>query len=904
MSHLKLALVALLAILQTAANAQSITQPDKFFGFQLGADRKMARWDKIVEYFHLMEKESGGRMRVINMGPTSEGNPFLMAIITSPANMARLDRIKQINSQISDSRGVSEAEIKKLMAEARPIVVQSMSMHATEIGGAQMAPELVYDELSRKDEEAQRILDNVISIIVPCFNPDGQIMVTDWYRKYVDTPYEGSNPPWLYQKYAGHDNNRDAFQTNIPDSQYMAKILFTEWRPEAYVDHHGMGPYGARIFLPPYAEPVRPMADPLIWRELSWFGAHMAYKEEEQNLSGVFNMGEYSGWGHFGFHWITPFHNIAGMLTESAAAQLASPLFLHPEQLQGGVRNLPKYEEETVFPNPWKGGWWHLRDIVERQKVSAWATLDLTARNKDTVLWNAYLKGKRQTERGAAGKPGAYVIPAAQHDSLTAQLLVNKLLGQGIEIKQAAKPFSLPSGMTYAAGSFVVSMAQPKMGVIRYLLGRTFFPDNDWTREKDGSPIRPYDMSTDTMYEYMGVRVDPVDDAFDADLKVLTGPLNPAGKISKGDAGYVISGALNESFRAVNQLLAQSVIVRRVTKPSQGLKPGDFVIPSAPEAALTAIAKETGVEFKPLKSPVTEGIHDVRKLRIGMYQRYGGGNMDEGWTRWTLEHFSFPSVPVLDAEIKKGDLNSKFDVIIFPEDSTATITGDAATPAAAPPAGRGGGGAGRGEGGPPSATPAAPAAAAGGGRGAGGGAGGGGGGGGFGLIPAPPEYRTGIGAAGVTALREFVEKGGTMVTLGGASNFAIERFGLSIRNAVAGKSTKEFWCPGSTLKVKVDNTNPVAFGMPQDALAVYLMGNPAFILTPTAHNERYEIVVRYADRDLLQSGWLIGEDTLARTAGVVTAKLGSGKIVLIGFRTQHRAQTYGTFKLLFNTLID
>ena len=328
--------VLLTVALLASATAQQITPPEKFFGFQLGADRKMARWDKIVEYFQLMEKESGGRMKVINMGPTSEGNPFLMAIITSPANMARLDRLKEINSQAQRfARHFGSRDQEGSPPKARPIVVQSMSMHATEIGGAQMAPELVYDELSRKDEEAQRILDNVISIVVPCFNPDGQIMVTDWYRKYVDTPYEGSNPPWLYQKYAGHDNNRDAFQTNIPDSQYMAKILFTEWKPEAYVDHHGMGPYGARIFLPPYAEPVRPMADPLIWRELSWYGAHMAYKEEEQNLSGVFNMGEYSGWGHFGFHWITPFHNIAGMLTESAAAQLATPLFLHPEQLQG-----------------------------------------------------------------------------------------------------------------------------------------------------------------------------------------------------------------------------------------------------------------------------------------------------------------------------------------------------------------------------------------------------------------------------------------------------------------------------------------------------------------------------------------------------------------------------------------
>ncbi len=857
-----------LSLLSAVALPAQITPPEKFFGFRLGADQKMARWDKIVEYFRLMEKESGGKMKVIDMGPTSMGNPFLMAIITSPANMAKLDRLKEINAKLSDPRGIPEAEIKKLVAEGKPIVVQSMSMHATEIGGSQMAPELVYDELNRKDEESQRILDNVISIVVPSFNPDGQIMVTDWYRKYVDTPYEGSNPPWLYHKYTGHDNNRDAFQTNVVESQYMAKILFTEWKPEAYVDHHGMGPYGARIFLPPYAEPVRPMADPLIWRELSWYGAHMAYKEEENGLDGVLNMGEYSGWGHFGFHWITPFHNIVGMLTESAAAQLASPLFLHPEQLQGGARNLPKYEEETVFPNPWKGGWWCLRDIVDRQKVSAWATLDLTARNKDTVLYNAYLKGKRQTERGAAGKPGAFVIPAAQHDPLTAQLMINKLLVQGIEIKMVTKPFSLSSGMTYGPGSFVVSMAQPKMGLIRYLLAKTFFPDNSWTREQDGTPIRPYDMSTDTMYEFMGVRVDPVDEPLPADLKIITGPLHPVGKIAKGTSGYLISGALNESFHAVNLLLAKGVAVRRVDKASTGMKPGDFVVASAPDALLASVAKDTGVDFQPLGANPTQNSHAIKALRIGMYQRFSGGNMDEGWTRWLLENFQFPYTSVLDKDLKGTDISAKFDVIIFPEDTTQMITGDA------------------------------PAAGAAGGRG------GRGGGMGGGMIPTPPEFKTGIGDEGVKSLRAFIEKGGTMVTLGGASNFAIEKFGLSIRNATANKTTKEFWCPGSTLKVKVDSTNPVAYGMPEDALAVYLMGNPAFILTPTAHNERYEIPVKYVEKDLLQSGWLNGEEVLARTGAVVTAKIGTGKIVLIGFRTQHRAQTYGTFKFLFNNLVD
>ena len=854
------------------AMAQEITTPEKFFGFQLGADKKMARWDKIVEYYGVLEKQSSGRMKVINMGPTSEGNPFLMVIITSPANFAKLDRLREVNLRISDPRGLTEAQAHALVDEGKAVVVQSMSMHATEIGGTQMAPELAYDLLARKDEETRRILDNVVFIEVPCFNPDGEIMVTDWYNKQLGTQYEGTNPPWLYQKYAGHDNNRDAFQTNIPDSQYMAKILFTDWRPEAYVDHHRMGPNGARIFLPPYAEPIRPYADPILWRELSWYGAHMAYKEEEANLSGAINDAIYSGWGHFGFHWITPFHNIAGMLTESAAARLATPLYVHPDQLRGGARNLPVYEPETIFPNPWPGGWWHLRDIVERQKVSAWATLDLAARNRETVLWNAYLKGKRQTERGAAGKPAAYVISTLQHDPLTSVKMVNKLLAQGIEIHRATKPFTTDGGMMYPAGSFVISLAQPKMGLVRYLLGRTFFPDNEWTRNRDGTPVRPYDMATDTMFEYMGVRVDPVDELGAVTLEMLSNPIEPAGKVTRGPSGYSMDGRLNDSFRAMNLLFDKNVALRRVDKAEGGLRPGDFLVAAGSESALEDVARRTGVDFTPLRAAVSSGAHEMKRQRVAMYQRYGGGNIDEGWTRLVLEQFNFPYSSIFDPEIKAGNLNAKYDVLIIPNDSTATITGE---PAA------GGGRGGRG------------AAAAGGAEGRGGAGGRGG--------NMPPEYRTGLATEGVNAIRDFVQKGGTLVTLNAAAAFAAERLGVGVRNVLAGKTTLEFWCPGSTIKADFDVNNPIAYGMPAHGLALYL-DSPAFEIT-AQDAQNYQIAARYADRDLLESGWLVGEENLARKAAVVTAKMGEGRVVLLGFPVQHRAQMHGTYKLLFNALV-
>ncbi len=842
------------AIISTLLQAQTkITSPEEFFGFRLGSDRKIARWDKLVDYYNLLKTESE-KIDVINMGPSTMGNPFLLVIISSKDNLANLDRLKDINAKISNPRGIVEAEIKKLVSEGKAVICQSMSLHATEIGGAQMAPELTYDLLTRKDEETQRILDNVIFFLIPCFNPDGQIMVTDWYNQTLGTEYEGTGLPWLYHKYAGHDNNRDGDYLNLIESVYAAKIMYRDWPPQAYIDHHHMGSYGARFYVPPYSEPIRPYADPLIWREMSWYGAHIAYKLEENGMAGILNAAQYPGWGHFGWHWITPFHNIAGMLTESASAKLATPLYIHPEQLRGGARQFPEYKAQSTFPNPWPGGWWTLRDIVEQKKISAWALLDLAARNKETVLWNAYLKAKRQTERGAQGKPKAYVIPAVQHDSLTTFKMVNTLLMSGIEIKQASKDLRV-GGIIYPKGSFVISLAQPKMGLIRNLLGRTFYADNDWTRDKDGTPLRPYDSATHTMNEFMGVRVDPVDEKIEGDLEILTHKLQISGKVAANSTKHVLDGRLNASFKAVNLLLEKGIGVRRVDMASTGLRPGDFIVSRGSEAVLKDIAEKTGVDFMALQEEPASGTHDVKKKRTGMYQRYWGGNMDEGWTRFLLEQFSFPYTSLKSADIKKGNLIKDYDVIILPNDSTGMITGDISS----------------------SSRRFSPASV-------------------------PPEYRSGIGREGVDALIEFVRNGGTLVTLGEACGFAIEKFGLSVFNPMENLDSNEFFCPGSTLRVKFDNTHPLAYGMPSEGLALY-WSSPAFAITPGQHNEMYETVVRYKDKDLLQSGWLIGEKHLVNLAAVVNAKWGKGQVVLIGFRTQNRSQTHGTFKLLFNTMI-
>jgi len=843
--------------------------PEKFFGFQMGADRKLANWDKLHEYYQLLAKSSN-KIKLVELGKSSEGRPYIALFISSPANLAKLEHYKQLNARLADPRGLSDAEAKKIVAEGKAVVIQSFALHSSEVAASQTAAEYVYDSITRPDEEATRMLDSVISIVMPSINPDGTQMIADWYMKYVGTPHEASGLPWLYQKYAGHDDNRDGFALNLPESQHLGKLMYRDWLPQAYVDHHQMGSNNARLYIPPYAEPIRPDGDPLVWREMAWWGAHMGNKLEAAGKTGVVGSAIYSGWGHMGFHWITPFHNIAGMLTESASARLATPMFLHPDQLRGGPRGLPTYESQTTMPSLWPGGWWRVRDIVEQQKIAAWATVDLAARNRETVLWNMYLKGTRQTERGANGAVKAYAIVAAQHDPLTVKKFVNMLINSGVEVHQAKAQF-FADGRVYGPGSFVVSMAQPKQGLVRWMLGRTFYPDNTYTRDRDGNPIRPYDMSTDTFGEFMGVRSDPIGEKITADLVKLTAHVPLTGTFAaNAPGGWVLSAKLNDSYRAVNLLLEKGVAIRRVAR-AEGFTPGDFIVTGGSNTVLADVAKQTGVDFT-TASGVPQGAFEIRKPRIAMFQRYGGGNMDEGWTRLMFEQFNVPFKTIMDAEIKKGSLETTYDVIVLPADSIAAMTGER-------PQGAGGGGPGGG------GTPGGPGA---------------------GPPPdtTPPEYRSGFGADGVKALQAFVQKGGTLVTFGQAGDLPIQRFGLPLRNVVANVPSKEFWSPGSTLRVRFDNTHPIAYGMPSEGLALFMAGGQVYEVTSMDNSQDVEIFSTYVERDILQSGWLLGEHVIAKKAAAVSVKHGAGKVVLIGFRPQHRDQTHGTFKLVFNALLN
>jgi len=365
----------------------------------------------------------------------------------------------------------------------------------------------------------------------------------------------------------------------------------------------------------------------------------------------------------------------------------------------------------------------------------------------------------------------------------------------------------------------------------------------------------------------MGVRSDPIGEPVPAaSLVKVAAPLVPAATVAaSAPHGYVLDGRLNDSYRAVFLLLAKGVGVRRVNAGTTDgrIRAGDFLVPPGDVAA---IARQAGVDFVAATNPVPANMTALKAPRIGLFQRYRGGNMDEGWTRLLFEQFDVPFTSVRDADLKAGGLQAKFDVIVLPADSIAAMTGDD------PPGGTRGGG-------------------------------GGGEGGDAGQRRTPPEFRSGFGADGVKALQAFVEEGGTLVTFGQAADLPVQRFTLPVRNVVAGVPSKEFWAPGSTLKVRYANDHPLAYGMPAEGLALFMAGSQAYEVTSTDRSQDVAILATYVERDLLQSGWLIGEQVIARKAAAVAVAQGKGRVVLIGFRPQNRAQTHGTFKLVFNALL-
>lgn len=376
-----------------------VQAPGDFFGFQLGSDYKLAGWDQIVSYFRMLD-DGSEKVQVLDLGQSTEGKPFIMAVISSAENMARLDEIKRASKRLSDSRGLNEETARTLARTEKIIVLITCSLHATEVGAAQASPELTYDLVTKETHQNRQILDNVVFLYVPSFNPDGLMMVKDWYDEYVETEFEGSSLPWLYQLYTGHDNNRDAVMLTQVESQMVNRVLYHDWLPPIYLDMHQMGNRGPRIFVPPYIDPLNPNIDPLIVWENALFGEGMALDLEIHGKAGVGTSHFFTGWWQGAFLMTAMWHNTVGLLTELASCKVATPIFQEKGDLQGGGRGFPSYQKMMNFPNPWPGGWWRLRDIVEYDLIAAKSILQTAAVNREKLLFNRYLMSRRAVEAG------------------------------------------------------------------------------------------------------------------------------------------------------------------------------------------------------------------------------------------------------------------------------------------------------------------------------------------------------------------------------------------------------------------------------------------------------------------------------------------------------------------------
>ncbi len=828
-------------------NAQIISSPESFLGFKVGEDYKLASWEQIVNYFNLLD-ESSDKIRVTELGKSTEGNPFIMAVVSSSENMLNLDEYKSIARRLAVG-GISEQQAGRLSKEGKSVLLVTCGIHASEVGAAQMSMELAYKLITEQTPENREILDNVIFLLVPSFNPDGLIMVRDWYNKYLQTPYEASGMPWLYHKYTGHDNNRDAFMLTQVESQYVTKILYKDWFPQVYLDAHQMGRSGPRLFVPPFADPANPNVDPLVWRGIALMGSHMAAGLQANGHSGVVSNAMYTGWWEGAFLMEAFFHNCIGLLTEMASVNIASPVFQRFSELSGARRGMRGYEIAMNFPDPWKGGWWRLRDIVDYELTASFSLLDACATYKEELLYNIWKMGNNAVEKGKNEPPYAYIIPKKQWDTPTSLKMLDVLIQGGIEVHRSRSSF-IADGIEYPEGTYVILMSQPYRAFAKDMLEPQKYPDI--RQYADGPPVPPYDVAGWTLPYQMGVKVREVITPIQGDFVTVNKIEMLKGEVpsDKGDE-YILKHNTNNSIIAVNRLLKDGyelyLSADKIKVGEEEYPSGTIIISSKTGIyeKLKSLAEELSLEFVSASNSIPGKGYKVRKPRFGMYKPWSA-SMSEGWNRWLLEKYEFEFKNILNSEMKAGTLNERYDVIYVPDIRAEGIIE------------------GRAEG------------------------------------TVPPAFAKGIGNEGLANLKEFVKNGGTLIMLDSACELVIGELGLPVVNVLKGIDSEKFFCPGSILKIEVNNNHPVGFGMENEAAANFSR-SPAFRVIPS-FNIDAEVVAKYPAKNPLMSGWILGEKNIFNRAAVVDIPYEKGHVILIGFNVIQRAQAYGTFKILFNSI--
>jgi len=858
-----LALSAAAALALSPAAAQ-VTSPEEHLGFKPGADFHLLTYEEALSYFERLAGESD-RMLVLDMGETSEGRRMKYGVISSAENLRRLDRYREINRRISLPQGLEDAEARLLAEEGKAIVWIDGGLHGTEVAPAQLLPQLAYDLVTGEDRQTVAIRENVIALLVFA-NPDGMTIVSDWYMKNVGTPYETSPIPWLYHKYVGHDNNRDSFMGNLVETRNMNRAHSLEWFPEILYNQHQTGPFPARIWIPPDAEPTNPNVHPLIVRWKSLIGTAMGKAFDENGQPGAISRIRYDTWYPGYATQVVDGHNVASILTETQLYRYATPQHFTVNDFPEEHRDLTK---GVFYPSPWLGGWWRLGDAVAYNATACMAVLDVAARYRFELLYDKYKVGREVMERFRGEPPYGYIVPREQPDRSSTALLVERMLGNGIEVYSAEDAFE-HNGIRYPAGTFILPTSQPFGLFLKNIFERQSYPDlrkyshiwqglvnpEDW----EGAPLRPYDGVGWTLPIQMGVKYWEM-------TSLLTVPVTKVdsvdleGGVAGGGGSYLFEHADNRSVSAAMALLQAGATVRWADAPfaagGRSYDAGTYVVETGrmPAGRLREIARETGVRLTSGSAP---GSTTALQLpRIGLHTGWVA-SMDAGWITYIFDEYGIPFERVTNAGLRAGHLADRFDVLILADQDAAQILE------------------------------------------------------GHRIGTVPPDYVGGIGDEGVLALKAFVREGGRLVCNNSSCDIPIEHFALPVVDVLDGVPADSFNCPGALLRADFDTRHPLAYGMPERDMVFFSRGR-VFEVREEAGGEEasaparepvvVEPVARYPDEPLLLSGWMIGDERIRGKAAALDVSYGEGKIFLFGFNTHNRAQARSTMRLLFNALL-
>ena len=831
--------IILLSSFVGSVSAEQIPSPQDFLGFKVGADYHLADYRQIREYFQLLDVASP-LLRLEEIGQTTEGRPMILTIITSAFNQNHLENIRETQAALADPRVISEAEAIRYIRRGKTIVSINCSIHATEIGASQMAMELAYRLITSESTEIVKILENVVILLIPAHNPDGIDMVVDWYRQHLGSEYEGCRMPRMYHKYAGHDINRDWFMLTQKETRLTVEKVYNVWHPHIVLDLHQMGSSGARLFVPPYVDPIDYNIDPILHAEMTMLGATVAGELVAQGKGGVVVNAMFDAYSPSRAY--PNYHGGIRMLLEAASPKLATPIV----QSQEDLKSFADFDAKTRswnHPLPWTGGNWRMREVVEYELEACFAVLTHASHYQKNYLRNAH----KISEKAVAEKeaPHAILIPLRQNDPFAVKELIQVLQRGMVEVYQTREFFEAED-VPFEEGSLVIPMAQPYGGYARTLLMVEPYPISD---RKINQRTRPYDVSAHNLPFLLGVKAIPINRSFEVDMAALDSSFYSGGEVIGGTSpyGYIIDHRNNRSFHAMSWLLSRNAAVYWLTEEiecnGKRFPVGTIWIKSVGSISdISQIANEISLDFIAAERFASMKAYRIRAPRVGLYQSWLAVN-DEGWTRWVFEQYGLPYTTLHDSDIRAGNIRDRFDVVVLPSQRAKAIVSGAKE----------------------------------------------------GVMP--PEYCGGIGEIGVENLKDFVEQGGSLIAMDQASELPIKHFWIPVRNVLEDSSAEGFNTPGTLVRILVDNNHPIGYGMQRETAAL-CFNSPVFEVHAGT------VVARYPLSDPLLCGWMSGADLLSMKTAVVEVPLGAGRVVLLGLRSQFRAQARSTYKLLFNAIFS